>query len=601
MLFALCTALVAMAAGDPDRPGPLAWSPDGKWLTYVQEDRAAPAPLRPGWLFEVGPNETRAIGRGGRVRSTKLWATRPETGESVLLEDSPGPLSAPAWSRDGTSLAYGRIVGGSDAGLTWEIVVQDTPDRRRVLHREPLNSPPAPGSGIEQLTSAWSPDGRMIVIPRLRPAGLLIVRADSGRVVRALDGATKPEWSPIDNRLAYFTVGDRPTLTLLDGVLAQPRQIATIPDAAVIPSPIWGRDAQTVMTLRRAAPSSPWGGAKRNAIFQLCRYRVDGTQIDSPVDLNHDPIGPDSTITGAWFTIGPEAESAFYATATSGQASSQVTWSVGTFGVVRKRFNPFDDASLAGSLACSPAGHDLALRIGLGGGWSAPAVYKLDDGTLVPLAPDRATREEWSARVLDATLTILRERLPAPSLADGTPCDRLSLLPAPGEIEPNDPLAFRLKRLAKMGLTLLGPVSPETDEVRLAFSYLAGDGRLAAEAVDRLLMRAQTPDARLRLRAVQAQIYLMRRDFERAKALVAHLREVSAGPSHEVSDDLQGPGLTELPGFRGSWAAFLAERSESMRKPVIDASPDLVPRNALDLDNLRGPDLIAPPAPMPFQ
>ena len=53
-------------------------------------------------------------GRGGRVRSNKLWTTRPETGESVLLEDSAGPLSAPAWSRDGTSLAFGRLTRGTE-------------------------------------------------------------------------------------------------------------------------------------------------------------------------------------------------------------------------------------------------------------------------------------------------------------------------------------------------------------------------------------------------------------------------------------------------------------------------------------------------------
>ena len=601
MLFALCTAILATAAGDPDRPGPLAWSPDGKWLAYVQEDRAAPAPLRPGWLFEVGPNETRAIGRGGRVRSNKLWTTRPETGESVLLEDSAGPLSAPAWSRDGTSLAFGRLNRGTDGGLAWEIVVQDTPDRRRVLHREPLSAPPAPGLGIERLTPAWSPDGRMMVVPRIHPVGLMIVRVDSGRVVRTLDGATKPAWSPIDNRLAYYTLGDHPTLTLLDGVLAEPRQIATIPDAAVLPAPIWGRDAQTVMTLRRAVPSSPSGGMKRGTIFQLCRYRADGTQVDPPVDLAHDPIGPEGALAGIWFTVGSDGESAFYATASSGQASSQVTWSVGKFDVVRKRFNPFDDASLAGSLAGSPTGHSLALRVGVDGGWSSPAVCNLEDATLVPLAPDGAARGEWLARTLDATLTLLRERLPAPSLLDGTPCDRPSLLPAPGELEPGDPLAFRLKRLATIGLSVLGPPSPETDEIRLAFAYLAGDGRLAASMVDRLLSRADTPDARLRLRAVQVQIYLMRRDFDRAKPLIAYLREVSAGPSHEVADDLQGPGLTKLPSAAGSWPAYLAERSEILRKPAIDASPDLVPRNALDLDGLRGADLIAPPAPMPFQ
>ena len=417
MHYALWIGLLATAAGDPDRAGPLAWSPDGKWLAYVQVDRPAPEPPDPGWLFTVGQNEGETVEAPGQgARSYRLWTTRPETGESVVLEESRGPLSAPAWSRDGTSLAFGRVSRDTDGGHVWEIVVQDAPERRRVLHREPLAAVPPAGSAIGLLAPAWSADRRMVAVPRLQPVGVVIVRADSGRVVRTLDGATKPEWSPIDNRLAYYTVGPNPSLTLLDGVLADPRPLASIPgDADVLPAPTWSRDGVTIMMLRRTALSrEPRRANRGGSVFQLARYRADGAQIDPPVELTHDPIGAEGTLAGVWLAIGPDGENAFYATAASGQTSMQATWSTGKFDVVHRRFNPFDETCLVGSLAPSPSGGVLALRVGSDGRWSPPAIYNLEDRSLVLVAPDASAKQDWSARALDALLPILREHLPAP-------------------------------------------------------------------------------------------------------------------------------------------------------------------------------------------
>src|SRR4051794_29389683 len=67
------------------------WSPDGRWVAYTIAVRSGAPELAPGWLFR----STSARGEGGEsgegmrrgpTASYRIWATRPETGESVLLE-----------------------------------------------------------------------------------------------------------------------------------------------------------------------------------------------------------------------------------------------------------------------------------------------------------------------------------------------------------------------------------------------------------------------------------------------------------------------------------------------------------------------------------
>src|SRR5437868_5032644 len=83
---------------------PVLWSPDGHWLAYTMAFRSEPAGLSPGWLFETAAPEGAALSAAptGRLAplTYRLWATRAETRESVLLEESRGPLTSPTWSPD---------------------------------------------------------------------------------------------------------------------------------------------------------------------------------------------------------------------------------------------------------------------------------------------------------------------------------------------------------------------------------------------------------------------------------------------------------------------------------------------------------------------
>src|SRR5690348_1534515 len=100
---------------------PVLWSPDGQWLAYTLCSR-------PGWLFETGgdgdPGRSASIPARRAPLRYRLWATRAESSESVLLEESRGPLTSPCWSPDGLALAFGRLVPEEEGRARFEIVVQ---------------------------------------------------------------------------------------------------------------------------------------------------------------------------------------------------------------------------------------------------------------------------------------------------------------------------------------------------------------------------------------------------------------------------------------------------------------------------------------------
>ncbi|HEV3162992.1 MAG TPA: biopolymer transporter Tol, partial [Isosphaeraceae bacterium] len=100
---------------------PLLWSPDGKWLAYTVAVRPRSEVLPPGWLFETAPTASTETEKGEPRNAAglkyRLWATRADTRESVLLEDGRGPVTSPGWHPNGTALAFGRVIpeGGGKA------------------------------------------------------------------------------------------------------------------------------------------------------------------------------------------------------------------------------------------------------------------------------------------------------------------------------------------------------------------------------------------------------------------------------------------------------------------------------------------------------
>ncbi|MGC8638608.1 MAG: hypothetical protein ACP5XB_01875, partial [Isosphaeraceae bacterium] len=190
---------------------PPSWSPDGGWIAYTVAEPVAAAPISQGWLSQeeparaVGPAvgsvpEHPAVAEPPRYR---IWATERVSQASVLIEDSPYPLSSPAWGPDGHSLFFSRFIPGPSAQGSlvsgrYELVIQEALDRKRVV---PLVAELAVDSSqlasLVEIRGAWSPDGRFIVIGRPgQPPALLVVLPDPGRVLKTLERASHPAWSP---------------------------------------------------------------------------------------------------------------------------------------------------------------------------------------------------------------------------------------------------------------------------------------------------------------------------------------------------------------------------------------------------------------------
>jgi Tol biopolymer transport system component len=136
---------------------------------------------------------------GGDIYTVKADGT-----DERQLTNGPGILSGPAWSPDGTRIAFRRLEGGSDtvevmdAGggnlLTLATIAGITRDCQ---HREGL---------------AWSPDGSSLIYPTgdscMDAYGLSIVTADASSpttrlLAPGIDGLSAA-WSPDGTRIAYL-------------------------------------------------------------------------------------------------------------------------------------------------------------------------------------------------------------------------------------------------------------------------------------------------------------------------------------------------------------------------------------------------------------
>ncbi len=186
-------------------------------------------------------------------------------------------------------------------------------------------------------------------------------------------------------------------------------------------------------------------------------------------------------------------------------------------GSVLKKFHPIYIGLRIGSLALHPDDQLVAVRIDTLGGSSPPLLCELGSMNVKLIAPDDCTRQEWLTTLV-ATANGLLQTVPQPSL-DGQPVERVSLLPAAGELPQQTPLVPHLHRIGKVARTLLDEPPPDQssslddqtvgklqDEYRLFFDYLRGNYKDAQADLDDLASRADTPDSIFQLLALRAQV-----------------------------------------------------------------------------------------------
>lgn len=140
-----------------------------------------------------------------------LYVVEPDGSAVRLLKQSAWDGSwfyEPAWSPDGSKIAYVHRRGHPDNRVSIEVMNADGSGGRVVV----------PGSLDYLRQPAWSPDGSLIAFARDGPGGVWIVRAD-GRGARRLvdDAAWAPAWSPDCSRIAVQSAGaDRMEIRTID-------------------------------------------------------------------------------------------------------------------------------------------------------------------------------------------------------------------------------------------------------------------------------------------------------------------------------------------------------------------------------------------------
>ncbi len=271
VLLTLCR-LLATSLTASCLHSPMSWSPDGQWLAYTLVQPADIATLKPGWLYGDGAMLSgrralflpQGVRTGTGLPKYRIWATERGSGVSVLVADSAYPLSSPAWGPDGRSLCYCRFIPKSPESNTsrlsgrCELVVQESLDRQRVmltlpeiaLDRDQLAT-------FCELKTSWSPDGRYLAVPRPgRSAAILIVLTEQGRILKTLEGASLPSWSPDGSRMTFIRTSrdGSPTqfLQVIGRDFGAGRRIAELSDMAEPAS--WSQDGQSILVAARRVP-----------------------------------------------------------------------------------------------------------------------------------------------------------------------------------------------------------------------------------------------------------------------------------------------------------------------------------------------------------
>lgn len=179
-----------------------------------------------------------------------VYVTNVASGTTTRLADGRGP----AWSPDGTRIAFGRA--SNDGGFTlWLMNADGTGMRSLGSGLDPYWSPDgsriafstspvdlgdlwvmnADGSGRKQLDGGlggeWSPDGTRIASATDAPGGgvphLVVARVDGSGVTRLATGQL-PAWSPDGTRIAFVGWSEQPAIQVVDPATGTISTVATL-------------------------------------------------------------------------------------------------------------------------------------------------------------------------------------------------------------------------------------------------------------------------------------------------------------------------------------------------------------------------------------
>lgn len=558
-------AAPSRAAGPRSSP---AWSPDGDWIAFAAETDAEPAPLDTAWIFEGKDAPAPANPRVGARKRHRLWATRASSdGGSVLLDESPGPIVPPCWRPDGKALAFGRVVPAADGHARFEVVRLEGNDRR-ILHQQTLDDPARDVPRLLGSPIAWSPDGRFLAVPRVHPAGLAILRAEGGAVVKSIEGGSLPAWAPIGGRLFYTVDAEagRVRVECLEGNLGATRRLSIFES---VNSPLLiARDGQSLLLMGRVSAAGV--GLASSGRVEPYRVRAEDGQRDRLLPAA--PIGPAPHDRGTVTALAQDrdGENVFSVVAQSGQPC-QVLWLRPRERSVHKPFPVLDPSLPVCDLALSPNGETMAIRLADSSASGLLILCDLESMALTPIAPDDAGRDAWLSLLLETTRSILRDTLPPPILA-GRVIDRAVAPPIPGEIDSSSDALARLGRLARTARSFaavpgLGADEVAREEAQFLFDYLRADYPAALADVDRLASLEPTAGRRLKVVGLRGQVAAGLGDLDRARNAFAYLKAIEPTRTRRtIEETALGPVVSEAMTSDAGWADYALARIELLAK-----------------------------------
>jgi dipeptidyl aminopeptidase/acylaminoacyl peptidase len=246
--------------------------------------------IRPTGLVDWAPDGDRlvlsAIVEGA---SRLLLARRDAPG---IADVGPAELrpSAPAWSPDGSMIAFRGGTYDSDRGVY--VMRSDGTDARRV-------SSVFTTAGSEALTPTWSPDGaRIAFIGGFgSTVGAFVVNVDGTgeRYLTTIDYAiASPRWSPDGSRVAVLRGGWTPSATVIvvDADDPDPTSIIYVKGQVDLTPPEWSPDGRWLF-----GAATPDGTFR----FEDRILLLDPTGVSEPVAID----AMDAGGTGSWQRLAP--------------------------------------------------------------------------------------------------------------------------------------------------------------------------------------------------------------------------------------------------------------------------------------------------------
>ncbi len=162
------------------------------------------------------PAQAAFPGQNGKIafqRGDDIWTMNPDGTAQVNLTNTAVAENNPAWSPDGTKIAFDRVIG---PGFNRQVFV---------MNADGTGATPVPNtSGGDD--PSWSPDGTQIAY---QGAGIVFKINVDGTGKTALNGGeapADPEWSPDGSKIAFTDDGPPPEcivdVYVMDAVEASP-------------------------------------------------------------------------------------------------------------------------------------------------------------------------------------------------------------------------------------------------------------------------------------------------------------------------------------------------------------------------------------------